>query len=75
MGLELQKRCRGHLRPVVAFGYETGWRLREITSRCWRPIDAAAGLVRLEPGESPRVFVSPELLAILRALQTKAART
>jgi hypothetical protein len=24
-----------HLRPVVAFGYETGWRLREITSRGW----------------------------------------
>src|SRR4029434_6314817 len=40
-----------HLRPVVAFGYETGWRLREITSRRWRHVDLDAGTVRLRPGE------------------------
>jgi integrase len=67
-----------HLRPVVAFGYETGWRLREITSRRWRHVDLKAGVVRLEPGESksgkPReIFASPELLAILRAQLAKAA--
>jgi len=67
-----------HLRPVVAFGYETGWRRREITSRCWRHVDLEAGMVRLEPGESksgkpPEVFVSPELLDILRAQHAKAA--
>jgi integrase len=68
-----------HLRPVVAFGYETGWRLREITSRCWRHVDLEAGLVRLEPGESKNgraceVYGSPELVAILRAQRAKAER-
>jgi integrase len=68
-----------HLRPVVAFGYETGWRLREITSRRWRHVDLEAGLVRLEPGESKNgrareVFGSPELVAILRAQRAKAER-
>lgn len=74
----------GHGRParasaaLVAFGYETGWRLREITSRCWRHVDLEAGVVRLEPGESESgksrdVFGSPELLVILRAQRAKAA--
>lgn len=66
-----------HLRPVVAFGYESGWRLREITSRCWRHVDLEAGTVRLEPGETkngrPRTIrCSPELVAILRAQRAKA---
>jgi integrase len=43
---------RKHVHPLVAFGYETGWRLREITSRRWRHMDLEAGMVRLEPGES-----------------------
>ena len=68
-----------HLRPVVAFGYESGWRLREITSRCWRHVDLDAGVVRLEPGETkngrPRTIrCSPELVAILRAQRAKAER-
>jgi integrase len=66
-----------HLRPVVAFGYESGWRLREITSRCWRHVDLEAGTARLEPGETkngkPRTIrCSPELVAILRAQRAKA---
>lgn len=68
-----------HLRPVVAFGYESGWRLREITSRRWRHVDLEAGIVRLEPGETkndkPRTMrCSPELVAILRAQHAKAER-
>jgi integrase len=68
-----------HLRPVVAFGYETGWRLREITSRRWRHVDLDAGTVRLEPGDTkngrPRTIrCSLELVAILRAQRAKAER-
>jgi integrase len=68
-----------HPRPVVAFGYETGWRLREITSRRWRHVDLDAGTVRLEPGETkngrPRTIrCSLELVAILRAQRAKAER-
>lgn len=38
------------LRPVVTFGYLTGWRKQEILSLTWDRIDFAAGAIRLEPG-------------------------
>jgi integrase len=38
------------LRPVLEFGYITGWRLvSEVLPLEWRPVDFAAGEVRLAP--------------------------
>ena len=39
-----------YLRPVMRFGYFTGWRVQsEVLPLQWRQIDFAAGTVRLEP--------------------------
>lgn len=40
----------GHVRPIVEFGYVTGWRVSEILSRRWRHVGDCG--VRLEPGET-----------------------
>jgi integrase len=40
-----------HLRPVVAFAYLTGWRVRaEVLGLEWRQVDWEARVVRLDPG-------------------------
>lgn len=39
-----------HLKPVVRFGYITGWRASEILKLEWRQVDMKAGEVRLDPG-------------------------
>jgi integrase len=64
-----------YLRPVMRFGYLTGWRVRsEVLSLQWRHVDFAAGTVRLEPNttknDEGRVFpfdALPELAALLKA--------
>ncbi|HVH08411.1 MAG TPA: tyrosine-type recombinase/integrase [Gemmatimonadales bacterium] len=38
------------LRPVLLFGFYTGWRKGEIRGLTWANVDFAAGVVRLEPG-------------------------
>jgi integrase len=39
-----------HLRPVMWFGYYTGWRVRsEVLPLQWRQVDFGAGIIRLEP--------------------------
>lgn len=40
------------LRPLVDFGYVTGWRRSELLSRDWRHVDLDHGSIRLEPGET-----------------------
>jgi site-specific recombinase XerD len=62
------------LRPVMRFGYLTGWRVRsEVLPLQWRQVDFNAGIVRLEPNttknDEGRVFpfdALPELAALLR---------
>ena len=39
-----------HLKPVVRFGYITGWRVSEVLKLEWRQVDMKAGEVRLDPG-------------------------
>jgi integrase len=63
-----------HLRPVVEYGYLTGWRVSEVTSLTWRQVDFQAGMVRLEPGTTKnnegRTFpfrTYPALAALLQA--------
>jgi integrase len=39
------------LRPVITFGYLTGWRVNsEVLPLTWAQLDLKAGVVRLEPG-------------------------
>ena len=63
-----------HLRPIIAVGYYTGWRYRELTSRTWKNVDLNLGVMRLEPGESKNkearefpLFEIPELKQIIEA--------
>lgn len=41
-----------HARTAVKLMYWTGWRRNEVSSRQWRHVDLAAGVIRLEPGET-----------------------
>ena len=38
------------IRPIVEFGYYTGWRKGEILPLTWKQVDFDGGTVRLEPG-------------------------
>jgi len=56
---------------VALFGYETGWRLREILTLEWHQLNLAEGSVRLNPGttkndEGRIAYLSSDLLAALR---------
>jgi len=60
-----------HLQGLVTFGYQTGWRLGEITGLTWDRVDMAQGIVRLEAGETKNdeartVYLDVELKAALR---------
>jgi integrase len=62
------------LRPLVLFGFYTGWRKSECSTLRWAQVDLKAGTVRLEPGTTKngqgRVFpfgAHPELAQLLRA--------
>jgi integrase len=65
-------RLRPEIKPVALFAHETGWRLREILGLERRNVDLKEGYARLDPGttknnEGRVAYLSPELLAILRA--------
>jgi integrase len=65
------RHLRPEIVPVARFGYETGWRLREILQLEWRQLNLDEGWARLDPGttkngEGRVVYFSPELLAVLR---------
>lgn len=62
-----------HLKPVVRFGYSTGWRVSEVLKLEWRQVDMKAGEVRLDPGTTKnregRVFpFTGELRDLFKAL-------
>ena len=67
-----------HLRPVIKFGYITGWRIAaEVLPLEWRRVDFAAGEVRLDVGTTKngdaRSF--PMTAALRRLLQERHAET
>ena len=65
-----------HLKPVLTFGYFTGWRKGEILGLKWNQVDLREGIVRLEPGETKNnegrtLYMEPELLEMLKDLHKK----
>jgi integrase len=68
------------IRPVIAFGYITGWRIKaEVVSLQWSQVDFKAGEVRLEPGTTKnkegRTFpFTRELRALLEAQHAERER-
>ena len=61
------------LRPVITFGYHSGWRKEEILSRTWDKVDLEQGAVRLDPGETKNekgrtFYMNDELLQEIRKL-------
>ncbi|MBN1547536.1 MAG: tyrosine-type recombinase/integrase [Syntrophaceae bacterium] len=62
-----------YLKPVLMFGYYTGWRRGEILGLKWSHIDLREGTVRLEPGETKNnegrtLYLEPELWEMLKGL-------
>lgn len=68
------------LRPLVLFGFHTGWRKSECVALRWAQVDLKAGTVRLEPGTTKngqgRLFpfdAHPELAQLLRTQREETA--
>jgi integrase len=71
--LALRAALPEHLKPVLSFGYFTGWRKAEILNLTWSQINLREGIVRLEPGETKNsegrtVYMEPELWDMLTYL-------
>ena len=69
--LALLKALPAHLRPIVTFGYNTGWRKSEILGLTWDRVDLKEGTVRLEASETKNkeartIYMEPELAKLLR---------
>lgn len=59
------------LRPVVTFGYYTGWRTTEVLNLQWRQVDLNAGEVRLDPGTTKNgkgrvIYLDGELFDVMK---------
>jgi integrase len=64
------------LRPVVTFGYHSGWRISEILGLTWDRMDLHEGIVRLDPGETKNeegrtLYMNKELMEEMKALHCK----
>jgi len=71
--LALRNALPEYLKPVLSFGYFTGWRKAEILGLTWRQINLRDGIVRLEPGETKNsegrtLYMEPELWEMLKQL-------
>jgi integrase len=74
--LALSAALPDYVRPVLAIGYHTGMRKREILTLRWSQVDFLAGLIRLNAGETKndegrKIPVFGELAAVLRAQYAK----
>jgi len=72
----LMKHLPDYLRPLVFFGYCSGWRKGEILSLKWAQVDLSQGLARLEAGttkngEGRTLYMEPELLRAMKELHRK----
>lgn len=76
--LALHEALPAYLKPVAAFAYTYGWRIRsEILGLTWDRVDFAAGTVRLDPGTTKNrdgrtVILTADLRRILLEQWEKA---
>lgn len=71
--LALREALPEYLKPVLSFGYFSGWRKTEILSLKWNQVNLREGIVRLEPGETKNsegrtLYMEPELWEMLKQL-------
>jgi len=50
--LAIRRHLDADYQDVLAFGYLSGWRLREITALRWAEVDLDGGMIRLDPARS-----------------------
>ncbi len=71
--LALRAALPDHIKPVLSFGYFTGWRKAEILNLKWGQVNLREGIVRLEPGETKNsegrtLYMEPDLWDMLTYL-------
>jgi integrase len=74
--LALKDALPGYLKPIVSFGYFSGWRISEILGLTWDRVDLKEGKVRLDPGETKNeegrtLYLNKELMEEMEALHRK----
>jgi integrase len=70
--LRLLDALPSYLKPVITFGYITGWRKSEILGLTWEQVDLKEGTVRLEVGEAKNeeartIYLDGELRGLIKA--------
>jgi integrase len=71
--LALKEALPDYLKPVLSFGYFTGWRKAEIINLKWSQVNLRDGIVRLEPGETKNsegrtLYMEPALWDMVKQL-------
>ena len=71
--LALKDALLGYLKPIVTFGYFSGWRISEILALTWDRVDLKEGKVRLDPGETKNeegrtFYLTRELIEVVKTL-------
>ncbi len=74
--LALLKALPSYLRPVVIFGYKTGWRKNEILKLTWDQVDLIERYIHLSPdqtknSEARSIYIGNELYDMLRIQRAK----
>lgn len=74
--LALKDALPGYLKPIVAFGYFSGWRISEILGLTWDRVDLKERKVRLDPGETKNeegrtFYLTRELMEEMKMLLVK----
>lgn len=63
-----------YLKPLVTFGYLTGWRVSEIRSLTWNRVDLKEGTVTVDNTkneDSRTLYMEEELIELMRTLHTQ----